>query len=121
MPFIAPQVRQQRGPLTVRLDVRLQTLLKHYAEFITSSPDYIIGQALLVAFAGDGEFQEWLDRMHPENAGWIRDLAAEQPGGSASAKRRRRAPERHGAAGNLGGSPEPAGAIGDTPLPRSGR
>jgi len=41
MPLIAPQVRQDRQPVTHKLDIRLVTLLKHYAEFIASSPDLI--------------------------------------------------------------------------------
>jgi hypothetical protein len=117
MPLIAPQVRQQRGPLTVRLDVRLQTLLKRYAEFIASSPDYIISQALLVAFDGDAEFQEWLVRTHEENAGSIRSLVAEQPGGG---RRRRRPATVDGGAGNASSGSKPFGGGDDTPL-RSSR
>ena len=92
MPLIAPQLRQDRQPVTLKLDVRLMTLLKHYGEFIASSPDYIVNQALLVAFGSDPEFTRWLGRTHPEDAGRIQELADEQPRAEAPARLRRRGP-----------------------------
>jgi hypothetical protein len=79
MSLIAPQVRQDRQPVTLKIDVRLLTLLKHYAEFIASSPDYILNQALLVAFSSDRDFQDWLAATHPEDRGRLPELTAEQP------------------------------------------
>jgi hypothetical protein len=79
MSLIAPQLRPDRQPVTVKLDVRLLTLLKHYAEFIASSPDYIVNQALLVAFGHDPQFVEWLADHHPEDGDRLGELAAEQP------------------------------------------
>ena len=92
MSLIAPQLRQDRQPVTYKLDVRLVTLLKHYAEFITSSPDYIVNQALLVAFGSDPEFKRWLGRTHPEDAGRIQELADEQPRAEAPARLHRVGP-----------------------------
>ena len=117
MPLIAPQVRQDRQPVTHKLDIRLVTLLKHYAEFIASSPDYIVNQALFVAFSSDPEFKRWR-RTHPEDAGRIQELADEQPRAEAIARlhrvgptsdsgqargqaRRARAPQRHQVTGHV--------------------
>ncbi len=83
MPLIAPQVRRDREPLTCRLDARLAQLLKRYAEFIQSRPDYIVNQALLVTFGRDREFQTWLVHFHPEDATRIQELVKEQPRGGA--------------------------------------
>jgi hypothetical protein len=83
MPLIAPQRRPDREPLTCRLDARLAQLLKCYAEFIRSRPDYIVNQALLVTFSRDREFQTWLGHVHPDDAMRIQDLVNEQPRGGA--------------------------------------
>ncbi len=77
--MLAPQVRQNCQPVTLKLDTRLLTLLKHYAEFITSSPEYILNQALLVAFSADRDFQAWLADTHLEDGGRLPELAADQP------------------------------------------
>lgn len=79
MPLIAPQIRQDRQTVSLKLEVRLLTLLKLYAECISSSPDYVLNQALLVAFSSDREFQDWLLATHPEDAGHLRALVDEQP------------------------------------------
>jgi hypothetical protein len=79
MSLIAPQLRQERQALTIKLDVRLLTLLQHYAEFITSSPEYVLSQALLVAFGHDEQFRVWLVEHHPEDANRVRELASEKP------------------------------------------
>jgi hypothetical protein len=112
MPLIAPQRRQDRQPITFKADVRLATLLKHYAEFIASSPDYILNQALLVAFANDPEFHRWLGRTHPEDAGRIQELAHEQPLAASRGRLRRR-----GVTGGLspsGGSGTDRAAVGQS-------
>jgi hypothetical protein len=108
MPLIAPQVRQDRQPVTHKLDIRLVTLLKHYAEFIASSPDYIVNQALLVAFGSDPEFKRWLGRTHPEDAGRIQELADEQPRAEAIARLHRVGPAAGSGAGARSGHGEPA-------------
>jgi hypothetical protein len=83
MPLIAPQRRPDREPLTCRLDARLAQLLKCYAEFIRSRPDYIVNQALLVTFSRDREFHTWLGHFHPDDAMRLQDLVQEQPRGGS--------------------------------------
>ena len=92
MSLIAPQIRQDRQPVTLKIDVRLLALLKHYAEFITSSPEYILNQALLVAFSSDRDFQQWLVGTHPEDGSRLRELAAEQPRAESVGRLRGRPP-----------------------------
>ena len=88
MSLIAPQRRPDREPLTCRLDARLAQLLKCYAEFIRSRPDYIVNQALLVTFSRDREFQTWLGHFHPDDAMRLQDLVKEQPRGGVPTRRR---------------------------------
>ncbi len=83
MSLIAPQRRPDREPMTCRLDARLAQLLKCYAEFIRSRPDYIVNQALLVTFSRDREFQTWLGHVHPDDAMRLQDLVKEQPRGGS--------------------------------------
>ncbi len=68
MPIIAPQVRHQRKPLTMRLDDRVIALLRRYAEFIDSSTDYVANQALVATFANDDDFGSWLNRLYVDEA-----------------------------------------------------
>ncbi len=60
MPLIAPQQKQQREPLTVRLDVRVLVVLGRYADFIASGLNYVVGQALLLTFGKDQDLRQWL-------------------------------------------------------------
>ena len=97
MPLIAPQLRADRQVLSVKVDVRVLTLLKHYTEFITSAQDYVMTQALVVTFSKDADFQAWLLETHPDDVVQLRALQAERP--STPANRRVAAsPTRHGGA-----------------------
>ena len=52
--------------LTCRLPEETAILLKHYAEFLDSASEYVIGETLRLAFRRDKEFQAWLAATHPE-------------------------------------------------------
>ena len=95
MPLIAPQLRADRQVLSVKVDVRVLTLLKHYTEFITSAQDYVTTQALVVTFSKDTDFQAWLLETHPDDVAQLRALVAERPSTSAS-RRVAASPTRHG-------------------------
>ena len=84
MPLIAPQRKSDRQVLSVKVDVRLLALLKHYTEFITSAQDYVTSQALLVTFSKDTDFQAWLQGTSPDDVVQLRALVAERPSPAAS-------------------------------------
>ena len=79
MPLIAPQLRAERQVLSLKVDVRLLVVLKHYTEFIESAQDYVISQALLVAFSKDPDFLSWLEAHYPADADQLRALLHERP------------------------------------------
>ena len=67
MPFIPRQVKPPaRIAVTYKLPAALVTVLKHYAEFLDSSQEYVVAETLRVAFRRDKEFQTWLAATHPD-------------------------------------------------------
>jgi predicted transcriptional regulator len=61
MPLIVAQpLAPEKDMLSLRLDQELHHQLKAYAEFIASSKDYVISQALHRVFRHDKEFAAWL-------------------------------------------------------------
>jgi uncharacterized protein YhjY with autotransporter beta-barrel domain len=68
MPLIAPQPKQQREQVNVRLDVDALAVLKRYAEFIASSVDYVVSQAVVMTFGKDQDFRQWLRDEQPQDA-----------------------------------------------------
>ena len=67
MPFIPRQVKPPaRLAITCKVPQELATLLKHYAEFLDSSQEYVVTETLRVAFRRDKEFQAWLATTHPD-------------------------------------------------------
>jgi hypothetical protein len=67
MPFIARQVKPPtRVAITCKVPEAVATLLKHYAEFLDSTQEYVIAETLRLAFRRDKEFHEWLAATHPE-------------------------------------------------------
>ena len=60
MPLIPAQPTVEKETLSLRLDRAVHERLKHYAAFIQSPKDYVIGQALRRLFEKDHEFAEWL-------------------------------------------------------------
>jgi hypothetical protein len=67
MPFIPRQVKPPtRVALTCKVPEAVAALLKHYAEFLDSTQEYVIVETLRVAFRRDTGFQTWLASTHPE-------------------------------------------------------
>ena len=67
MPFIPRQVKAPaRIALTCKVPEAIATLLKHYAEFLDSTQEYVVTETLRVAFRRDKEFHAWLVTTHPE-------------------------------------------------------
>ena len=61
MPFIPRQVKPPaRIALTCKVPEEMATLLKHYAEFLDSTQEYVVTETLRVAFRRDKEFHAWL-------------------------------------------------------------
>src|SRR5712691_1379516 len=67
MSFIPRQVKPlARIAVTCKVPEGLATLLKHYAEFLDSTQEYVVTETLRVAFRRDKEFHAWLATTHPE-------------------------------------------------------
>lgn len=62
--YIPKQIRPIRERVEAKLDRDLITELEQYCEYLESDRDYVIAQALSVAFRKDKGFAEWL-RNHP--------------------------------------------------------
>ena len=66
MPFIPRQVKPPaRLAITCKVPEETATLLKHYAEFLDSSQEYVVTETLRLAFRRDKEFHVWLAQTHP--------------------------------------------------------
>ena len=58
--YIARQPKQVKERVEAKLDERLIQRLMNYCEYLDSDRDYIISQALEIAFKKDKGFDEWL-------------------------------------------------------------
>lgn len=61
MPLIQAQEKKVREAVTVKLDKLTVEQLRLYSEFIESTQEYVVNEALLLTFKRDKEFQEWLE------------------------------------------------------------
>ena len=61
MPLIPSQLKKNREAVTVKLDKTVIDQLKLYAEFIDSTQEHVVNEALGLTFKKDREFQEWTD------------------------------------------------------------
>src|SRR5689334_20411783 len=61
--YIPRQPKQLKERLEAKLDARIIRKLERYCEYLDSDRDYIIGQALDIAFRKDKGFGEWLSRQ----------------------------------------------------------
>jgi len=59
-PYIQKQPKQIRERIEAKLDDRLVAKLEKYCRYIDSDRDYVISQALEIAFRKDPGFLEWL-------------------------------------------------------------
>jgi hypothetical protein len=76
MSYIPKQVKRERERVEAKLDRELIQQLELYCRYLESDRDYVIGQALEIAFNKDRGFTEWL-RNHPVQE--PEDLPAERP------------------------------------------
>ena len=62
--YIPKQVKPIRERIEVKFDRELVARLDQYCEYLESDRDYVIAQALTVAFRKDKSFAEW-QQTHP--------------------------------------------------------
>jgi len=60
MSYIPKQIKRERERVEAKLDRELITQLERYCEYLESDRDYVISQALAIAFNKDKGFAEWL-------------------------------------------------------------
>jgi len=60
MTYIPKQIKRERERVEAKLDRELIAQLEQYCRYLESDRDYVISQALAIAFAKDKEFAEWL-------------------------------------------------------------
>jgi len=63
----APIRQPKTTPIQLRLDDEARTNLTKYAEFLHSSPSYVVTEALKLLYRKDKEFQSWLSGQHKSN------------------------------------------------------
>jgi hypothetical protein len=91
MPIIPRQVKPPaRIGLSFKVPEAMATMLKHYAEFLDSSQEYVVTETLRLTFRRDREFQAWLSATHPDT----RMVAS-----ATSAARGGQSDQTHGSAG----------------------
>jgi predicted transcriptional regulator len=61
MPLIQSQTKKSREAVTVKLEKAVVDNLKLYAEFIDSTQEHVVNEALALTFKKDKEFQQWLE------------------------------------------------------------
>jgi hypothetical protein len=64
MSYIPKQVKPVRERVEAKLERELIRQLELYSEYLDSDRDYVIAQALEIAFQKDKAFAEWL-KSHP--------------------------------------------------------
>ena len=98
MSCIPPQAKPPaRTPLTCKLTVDMAALVKRYAEFIDSTQEYVVTEALRRVFDRDKEFQVWLathsraplTKSEPENRTPDKARSTTSTGGVATAGQER--------------------------------
>lgn len=60
MSLIPKQVKITKEAITVKLAADVAASLRLYAEFIDSTQEYVVNEALSRTFQRDKKFQEWL-------------------------------------------------------------
>jgi hypothetical protein len=60
MSYIPKQIKRERDRVEVKLDLELVRQLERYCQYLESDRDYVISQALTIAFNKDKDFAEWL-------------------------------------------------------------
>jgi predicted transcriptional regulator len=63
----APPKQPKTTVVQLRLDDEAKTKLTKYAEFLDSSPSYVVAEALKLVCSKDKEFQSWLAGQQKNN------------------------------------------------------
>ena len=63
----APPKQLKTTVVQVRLDDEARTNLTKYAQFLDTSPSYVVAEALKLVCSKDEEFQSWLAGQHKNN------------------------------------------------------
>ena len=72
LPLLKTQPKQPKSAaIQVRVEEDVKLRLDKYAEFIDSSPAYVVTEALKLLFNKDGEFKCWLGQ-HAHNSETLR-------------------------------------------------
>jgi len=66
MAYIPKQVKQARERLECKIDRDTVRMLALYCRYLESERDYVVGQALEIAFRKDRGFVQWL-KNQPEH------------------------------------------------------
>ena len=66
-PYILRQTKLTRERIETKLEQSLLNRLERYCVYLESDRDYVISQALAIAFDKDSGFREWC-RLHPASA-----------------------------------------------------
>jgi predicted transcriptional regulator len=68
LPLLKAQSKQPKSAtIQIRVEEDIKLRLDKYAEFIDSSPAYVVTEALKLLFHKDGEFKSWLGQ-HTNNS-----------------------------------------------------
>lgn len=68
MPLLKTQAKQPKSAtIQVRVEEDVKLRPDKYAEYIDSSPAYVVAEALKLLFHEDGEFKSWLGQ-HTHNS-----------------------------------------------------
>jgi predicted transcriptional regulator len=64
----APPKQPKSVTIQARVEESVKAQLDRYAQFIDSTPSYVITEALKVLFKRDDEFKAWLSRQSDEGS-----------------------------------------------------
>jgi predicted transcriptional regulator len=67
--LIPSQVKKNREAVTVKLDKSVIDQLKLYAEFIDSTQEHVMNEALALTFRKDRDFQKWAEKRKGKASG----------------------------------------------------
>jgi len=70
LPLLKAQPKQPKSAtIQIRVEENVKLRLDKYAEFIDSSPAYVVTEALKLLFNKDGEFRSWLGQQAHNSEG----------------------------------------------------
>ncbi len=64
MTYIPKQTKLTKERIEAKLESGLVRTLERYCEYLDSDRDYVVAQALEIAFRKDKDFAEWLEQSN---------------------------------------------------------